>query len=309
MSDAYRILVVGGTGFIGHHLLRAARDAGFECTSLSLNPPSAARSVTGVRYLRANLSHRPSLEDLFAKEDFEFVVNLGGYVDHKPILEGGIEVIETHFSGLNNLVDVLRRDRLLRFVQVGSSDEYGDAVSPQREEERERPISPYSLSKVACTHMVQMLHKTEQFPGVILRLYLVYGQGQSTQRFLPQIIAGCLENKNYPVSKGGQLRDFCHVSDVVKAILCSLHAPNVAGEVINVASGRPVTIKEVIERVQALVGSGEAQFGAIPYRKGESMALFGNCDKAKRLLGWNPEIGFEEGLTDTINWYKTEYEQ
>ena len=90
---------------------------------------------------------------------------------------------------------------------------------------------------------------------------------------------------------------------------CSLHAPNVAGEVINVASGRPVTIKEVIERVQALVGSGEAQFGAIPYRKGESMALFGNCDKARRLLGWNPEIGFEEGLTDTINWYKTEYEQ
>ena len=131
-------------------------------------------------------------------------------------------MIDAHFRGLQNILEVLPRSRLKRFVQIGSSDEYGDAAAPQHEKLREAPISPYSLAKVACTHFLQMLHRTENFPGVTLRLFLTYGPGQDSKRFLPQIIRGCLDDRAFPASEGEQIRDFCNVHDTVLADLESL---------------------------------------------------------------------------------------
>ena len=165
-----RLLVIGGTGFIGHHLLKEAQRKGWQNTSVSLNPPKNGRLVNGVRYLYFDLSDR-GLAHKYLQEDFNFVVNLGGYINHQLFKHGGGKLIETHFNSLQNLIEVLPRDKLKRFVQIGSSDEYGNAPAPQHEALREQPISPYSLAKLACTHFLQMLHRTENFPAVILRLF------------------------------------------------------------------------------------------------------------------------------------------
>ena len=134
-----------------------------------------------------------------------------------------------HFTALQNLLEVIPRGKLKRFVQIGSSDEYGNASAPQHETLREQPISPYSLAKVASTHFLQMLHLTENFPAVTLRLFLTYGPGQDTGRFLPQIIRGCLADLTFPTSAGKQLRDFCYLDDTVRAILQALNVPKVDG--------------------------------------------------------------------------------
>jgi nucleoside-diphosphate-sugar epimerase len=299
--NAPRLLVIGGTGFIGHHLLSAVRQKGWEATSVSLNPPTEERFVENVRYLHFDLIDRILVKN-HLDEDFDYVVNLGGYINHQLFKDGGRNLIDAHFTTLQNLVEALPHRKLKRFVQIGSSDEYGNVPAPQCEELREQPISPYSLGKVATTHFLQMLFRTENFPAVTLRLFLTYGPGQDSGRFLPQVIQGCLNDETFPTSTGEQLRDFCYVDDTVSGILKTLTAPKVEGEVFNVASGVAVSISAMIEKVCALTGSGKPRYGVIPYRSGENMALYANISKAKKMLKWEPVISLEEGLFRTINY-------
>jgi len=189
---APKLLVIGGTGFIGRHLLQTAVNLGWDVTSASLHPQSSENRVENVKYLQLNIIHRQECEVLL-RHKFEYVVNLGGYIDHRSYANGGRSLIETHFTALQNLTEVIQRDDLRSFVQIGSSDEYGNALAPQMENLRESPISPYSLGKVASTHFLQMLHRTEGFPSTTLRLFLTYGPGQASQRFLPQSLKVALK--------------------------------------------------------------------------------------------------------------------
>ena len=302
-----RLLVIGGTGFIGHHLLQSARKKGWQLTSVSLNSLPPERQIRGIRYLHLDLIKIEKVRQLLGGQDFEYVVNLGGYIDHTLFKNGGRKQINDHFSGLQNLVEILNREFLIRFVQIGSSDEYGNSPAPQDEKKRECPISPYAVAKTAGTHFLQMLQRTEHFPVVILRLFLTYGPGQDNKRFLPQIIKGCLDDKIFPTSAGKQLRDFCYVSDTVEAIFQTLINPDVDGQVFNVASGEPISIRTMIENIQKLIGKGKPVYGRIPNRPGENMELYADITKIKKILNWRPHVNLEEGLHQTIKWYAAKY--
>jgi nucleoside-diphosphate-sugar epimerase len=189
---------------------------------------------------------------------------------------------------------------LRSFVNIGSSDEYGRTPAPQVESQREAAISPYSLGKVAATHFLQMLHRTEDFPSTTLRLFLTYGPGQDMRRLLPQVVLGCLEGRAFPTSAGEQLRDFCFVQDTVDAVFATFDRPAARGEVINVASGSPVSVRQMIGTVQRLVGRGTALFGEIAYRPGENMELYADISKARALLDWTPKVALEVGLESVI---------
>jgi nucleoside-diphosphate-sugar epimerase len=293
-----RLLVVGGSGFIGSHVVARGSELGWEVTSLGLRREPVAGAQ--VRQLRADIRDREALTAALAGGGFEYVVNCGGYIDHARFSSHGREIFGAHFTGLLNLTEALDRSELRMLVNIGSSDEYGGAPAPQREDQREEPISPYSLGKVGATQLLQMLYRTEKFPGATLRLFLTYGPGQGAERFLPQIIVGCARGESFPVSKGEQLRDFCFVSDTVDGIFAALTQPAAAGEVVNIASGAPVSIRSVVERIRAIVGKGEPRFGEVPYRTGENMQLYADITKAKRLLGWEPAVPLEVGLADTI---------
>lgn len=293
------LLVVGGSGFIGHHVVKEGISLGFRVTSLDLNEPIPARKVFNTRYITADLTRTESMQWL-ASEQYDYVVNLGGYIDHTPFANGGRHLIRSHFDGLLNLIESLDRSCLKRFVQIGSSDEYGDAPAPQREDMREQPISPYSLGKAAATHFLQMLHLTENFPAVILRLFLTYGPGQDQKRFLPQIIKGCLDDKEFPASNGKQLRDFCYIEDTVRAILMVMESDKTNGQIFNVGSGSPKTIKEIILKICDITKKGRPQFGQIAYRPGENMALYADIKKIKELIGWKPVVNLNTGLRQTV---------
>lgn len=298
-----RLLVVGGNGFIGRHVVAYGVSLGLSVTSLSLSEPRGD-ALPSVTYVATDITDLRKLRVAMPMESFEYVVNCGGYIDHVSFFGGGRHMLEAHFSGLMNIVELLDRSVLTAFVNLGSSDEYGAMQAPQAEILREVPISPYSMGKVAATHFLQMLHRTENFPATTLRLFLTYGPGQNGRRFIPQIVSGCLQNKTFPVSGGGQLRDFCYVQDTVAAVFSALQSPAARGEVINIGSGKPVSIKKVIELVQALVGSGRPEYGVIPYRVGENMELFPDIAKAQRLLGWRPAVELKSGLQETIRWVR-----
>ena len=254
-------------------------------------------------YLGADLADAAAVAAALqrAGAGFEYVVNCGGYVDHRLFSTGGRALFEAHCLGAMNLVQALDRSALRSFVNIGSSDEYGGAPSPQSETQREAPISPYALGKSSATQLLQMLHRTEGLPAATLRLFLTYGPGQDTKRFVPQIVQACLEGRSFPASGGEQLRDFCFVDDTVDAIFAALETEAARGEVINVASGIPVRIRDALEQIRAIVGRGTPRFGELPYRPGENMALYANVAKAKAVLGWTARIPLEEGLRRVIS--------
>ena len=259
--------------------------------------------MSGVSYIAADLTRSDTLNKI-ENTQYNFVVNLGGYIDHKLFVDGGRCLIGAHFDGLLNLVERLDRTCLKRFVQIGSSDEYGNAPPPQHEDMREQPISPYSLGKLSATHFLQMLHSTEYFPVVTLRLFLAYGPGQGQDRFLPQIIKGCLSDSEFPTSLGEQVRDFCFVSDITRAIFAVFECEATNGQVLNVASGEPVTIRTVIQKIRDITGKGRPRFGQVDYRLGENMVLYADTSKIRSLIGWRPVVSLDDGLERTVEWYR-----
>jgi len=289
-----RLLVVGGTGFVGSNVARRARSLGWDVVTLGVTGPAREGHIS------VDFRNSGGLQRELIGLNFDYVVNCGGYVDHRSMKDGGRAVVDAHFTGLVNLVECLGREGLKAFVNIGSSDEYGPATAPQTEGERERPISPYSFGKTAATHYLQMLHRTEQFPATTLRLFLTYGPGQDKRRLIPQIATACMEGRHFPTSFGEQLRDFCYIDDTVDAIFAALHTQEIAGEVLNIGSGRPVAIRDVVMAVRDVVGGGTPDFGAIAYRVGENMALYADTAKAKQLLNWSATTGLEEGIRRTV---------
>jgi len=298
------VLVVGGSGFIGSALRKKMNALGARVISLVRSKTKKRGSLTDVTTIVADIRDHTSLKKALANYSFDYVFNLGGYIDHSPYLEGGRNVVDVHYTGMLNLLNIVFKSSLARFIQIGSSDEYGNGPSPQIENLREAPISPYSAAKAGATHLIQALSRTEGLPGVVVRLFLVYGPGQDDRRFLPQIIKGCLDGKTFPTSKGEQVRDFCYIENVVEGLILAAVKPKAIGHVINLGSDIPITIRTVIEKVVELIGNGHPDFGAYPYRPGENMELYADIGLAKKLLQWEPKTSFDDGLAKTVAYYR-----
>ena len=241
-------------------------------------------------------------EDLKILENYKFnyVINLSGDIMHNDFDKGGISVIESHLIALINLLAILPRDELLGFVQIGSSDEYGITSAPQNEEQQEFPFSSYSYAKFAATHLIRYLNRAEGFPGKILRPFLIYGPGQDEARLIPYVIRKALNNQKIEISSGSQIRDFLYIQDAVDAIFLALVNEKVNGKIINIGSGNPVKVKDIVEKIISIVGNGQPLYGNRKLRKGESKNLYPDIGYAKEYLSWEPKTSLEEGINEII---------
>jgi len=298
------ILVVGGTGFIGINLVKKLLKLGAKVTSLSLKRKKNKLTHKNLKHVFCDYTKISPFKKKINKP-FKYVVNLGGYIDHSKFFAGGRQVIDNHFLSTINLLLSLKQRKLKRYLHIGTCDEYGANVSPIKENSREDPITSYAFAKLASINLLIMLNKTENFPVTVIRLFLVYGPHQKKDRLIPQVISGCLKKKNFPVSKGNQLRDFCYVDDVINAIILSLIDKRALGEVFNVGSGKPVSVKFIINTISKIVKQGKPKFNKILFRKNENLKLYPSVNKINRILGWKPKTNLNQGLVKTINYYKT----
>ena len=155
-----RFLVAGGRGFIGRALVRRLLELGANVVSLDIATdftPADSREVV------ADLRNPASLNAVFKDDRFDYVFNASGNIDQSRYFDGGRDVIDTHYIGTLNLLEQVYWSGLRKFVQIGSSDEYGSGSAPQSEQLRESPISPYSAAKVGVTHLIQAVSRTEDF--------------------------------------------------------------------------------------------------------------------------------------------------
>jgi len=302
LNPKKKILIIGGTGFIGYHLAKKSLKKGWHVTSISSNPPKKIRYLQKVKYIRCDITNKKLLKKSIRKH-FDYVVNLGGYVDHSDKKK----TFKSHYEGCKNLAEIFLKKTPLSFVQIGSSLEYGTSNSPQKENIKcnlKSIKSIYGKAKLLSSRYMINLFKKKNFPSTVFRPYLVYGPRQDVNRFLPIIIKGCIKNKKFPCSKGDQFRDFVYVDDTVEAITKSLTNKNARGQIINIGSGKPRRIKNVVEKVKKISKGGYPQYGIFKQRKFEIPKVYPNVEKAKNKINWRSKISFEKGLKKTINSYK-----
>lgn len=295
-------MIVGGTGFLGYHLAKKCIKKGWRVVSISTNKPKKIRYLSKVKYLILDISKKKNLRKL-TNNKFDYVVNFGGYVNHSE----KIKTYHSHYTGCKNLVDFFINKNLKSFIQIGSSVEYGNYKSPQKESksiELKKLKSIYGKAKLSATNYLLKKFRENKFPCTILRLYLVYGPKQDFNRYIPLVIKGCLKNSKFPCSKGNQFRDFLYVDDLARAIFKCLKNKNSKGEIFNIGSGMPREIKKTTLFIKSIIKKGEPEFGKIPYRKDEILNLFPCIDKAKKIINWEPKSVFKKSILKTIKYYK-----
>ena len=247
-----RLLLIGGTGFLGFHIAKEANKKGFKVTSYSLNKPKKKRYVQGVKYVKVDTSNFKNLNSKLNSK-FEYVINAGGYGSHPNFGKSGNELIKSHYLGLINIIEILSNQKINNFIHIGSAAEYGKAKSPINEKTKCFPSTPYAITKNLCTKFLLNLYEEKKFPVTILRLFQVYGPYQDKNRIIPFLISNCLRNKTFPTTSGNQLCDFVHVNDVVSAIFKCINSRKAKGEIFNIGSGKPIKIKKLIIYVKKLL--------------------------------------------------------
>lgn len=293
-----KILILGGTGFIGYHLAKESLRRGFEVTSVSKNKPIKKRYIKKVNYVILDISNKHSFKKKINKK-FNYVINLAGYVDHS----NKKETYKSHYLGCKHIANFFVKNNIERFIQLGSSMEYGQIKSPQKENSKCIPQSMYGKSKLLSTEYLLKLHKKKKFPVTILRLYQVYGPRQDLNRFLPIIISSCRSNKIFACSHGRQFRDFLYIDDLVDVIFLLLQNKETIGEIINIGSGKVVQIKKIIKKIINYYKSGKPDFNKIKLRKEEQIKIYPSLSKVRKILNWKARIKFSEGLRKTISYY------
>ena len=297
-----KILIVGGTGFIGYHLAKESLKKKWEVTSISTRKVRKIRFLKKVKYIYCNISKKKSFKKL-QNQEYDYVVNLGGYVNHRDKKK----TMESHFLGCKNLSNYFLNKKILSFVQMGSSIEYGKFKSPQKENLKINSNSlksTYGKAKLLATNYLMKQYKKNFFPVTVLRLYLAYGPKQDLNRLIPITINSCLKNKKFPCSTGVQYRDFVYIGDVVQAILNSIQNKKAKGQIINIGSGNPIKVKDIINTIKKISKGGLPQFGMIELREDEILKLYADTSKAFNILKWKPKISFEDGIKKTINSFK-----
>ncbi len=298
-----KMLIIGGTGFLGYNLAKTALKKNWRVTSVSINSPKKTKLLKKVKYIFCDISKKDTLKQKI-KENFSFVINAGGYIDHS----GGSRVSKTHLDGLKNLCNLFLKKKIQCFVQIGSSVEYGSLPSPQSEINIKKPnTTTYAKSKYLATEHAIKLFKSKGFPITVLRVYQAYGPKQKKDRLIPSLIDSCLRNEKFPCTNGTQLRDFIYIDDVVESIFKCYKNKKAQGEIFNIGSGKPKTIRQIINLVKKLVGLGKPDFGRIKLRSDENLKLYPRINKARKVLKWRPKIDLKEGILKTINSNKKNY--
>lgn len=295
-----KILIAGGSGFIGYHLAKKALNKKYSVSIIATKRPFKKRYLKKVKYIYCDITNKKKLTKKL-NQNFDFIVNLAGYVNHKE----KIKTYNSHYKGCKNLADIFLKKKFVSFLQIGSSAEYGHSKAPHSELTKCDIKSNYAKAKFNAQNYLNRLSRKNKFKFNVIRFYQVYGPKQELNRLIPIVIHNCLKNKNFSSSEGKQSRDFLFIDDAVDAIFKVLNNKKSVNQIYNIGFGKPLNIKSLILKIVNLCKGGKPLFGKIKLRKDESLLSYPNILKAKKTLKWQPKINIDEGLKKTINYYKS----
>ena len=305
-----RYLVTGGAGFIGSNIVEKLVEKGQFVRVLD-------NFATGQR---ANIEEFLSKIELFegdirdfwtvvrATKDIDIVLHQAALPSIPRSIDNPLTTTEVNINGTLNVLEAGRFNGVKRIVYASSSSVYGDSPEmPKHEEMKPRPKSPYAITKLAGEEYCLNFHALYGIETVALRYFNIFGPRQNPHSqyssVIPKFIRLLQEGKRPTIwGDGTSSRDFTYIDNVVQANLLACEMKNAPGHIINIACGRAFSINEMVEKLNGILGTNiPGDHG--PEKKGEVKHSLADIGKAKKILGYEPKIGFEEGLRRTVEWF------
>jgi dTDP-glucose 4,6-dehydratase len=309
-----KIFVTGGAGFIGSNFIRHIFGLNKGYAVVNYDKLTYAGNLANLEsvandpnysFFKGDICDAAAVES--AMDGCEFVVHFAAesHVD-RSIYEPA-PVIQTNVTGTFILLQLARKLNIKRFVHVSTDEVYGD-MEPgafANESSPLQPSSPYSASKASSDLIVRSYVRTFNFPALITRASNNYGPFQFPEKFLPLMITNALDDKPLPIyGDGKQERDWLHVDDHCGGILAVLERGRI-GEVYNIGGLDVVENLTMAQRLLRATGKPETLLSYVKDRPGHDRRYALTCDKMERDLGWKPAVSLDEGLRQTIDWYRT----
>ena len=310
MKRFSRVLVTGGAGFIGSHLVDRLLAEGFEVTVLDdfsagrIENISCHKDMREFRLVRGDVRDVGLVEKVV--EDVDAVFHEAALVDVALSVENPVLFNEVNVVGTLNLLKACLDSDVKRFVFASSAAVYGDSKpAMKREDMLPEPISPYGVSKLAAENYVQVFNELYSLETVCLRYFNVYGPRQGFTSSYNGVITAFMSRllKGQPPvihGDGKQTRDFVHVDDVVSASMLALESKNVVGEVFNIASGTTTKVCELANMLQRITNTKGLKPVFTQNKAGDIRHISGDISKAQELLGFYPKIRLEDGLSKLV---------
>jgi dTDP-glucose 4,6-dehydratase len=311
-----KILVTGGAGFIGSNFVRMALTDKFpdfkvdEIVVLDLltyagDEENLAPIATDKRYkfVKGDIRDLELAKKLMSQTDYVVHFAAESHVDRS--IEGGSEFVSTNVMGTQVLLDAARNSNIKRFLHVSTDEVYGSISEGSWPEDHPLlPNSPYSASKAGSDLLVRAYNRTHKLDTIITRCSNNYGQYQFPEKVMPLFITNIIEGKKVPLYGNGlNVRDWLHVDDHCRGIALAL-TKGKSGEVYNIGGGTELTNVELTHKILDAMGVGKEFIQPVDDRKGHDLRYSVDITKINTQLGYSPQVNFEEGLAQTINWYK-----
>jgi dTDP-glucose 4,6-dehydratase len=310
-----KILVSGGAGFIGSNFTRRVFDgslSGIEKVTV-LDKLTYAGVKENLRtldsderfqFVHGDICDSSQIRPLLA--DVDALINFAAESHVDRSIGSAAEFVETNVAGVQVLLDAIKASgRDIRFVQVSTDEVYGSIESGSWDENCPLlPNSPYSATKAGGELLARSYHRTHGLDVVITRCSNNYGTHHFPEKLIPLFITNLLEGKKVPVYGIGQnVRDWLHVDDHCRGIYAALMNGK-SGEVYNIGGGRELTNLEITHLILEAMGADESSIEYVEDRKGHDLRYSVDWTKINRELGYEPQVKFEDGLRDTIEWYR-----
>jgi UDP-glucose 4-epimerase len=309
------ILVTGGAGFIGSHLIDALIKEGPEeiiaLCNFSLgkeeNLREALQAFPKLKIIKASLANFDECKKVFEENNVDVVFNLA-VVTLLASLEKPAWSVKENMDMITTICELQRLDKFQRLIHFSSSEAYGTAqFVPMTEGHPLVPETPYAAAKAAADHVVGSYARTFKTDSTVVRPFNNYGPRQHAGKYaaiIPLTVRRIMAGEPITINgDGNQTRDFIFVKDTADAAIQIAKSKSAAGKTINVASGRETTMNRVVELISQELGYN----GNVEHREarpGDVRRHFADISLAKELVGWQPKTKFEDGIKTTVEWYK-----
>ena len=308
-----RVLVTGGSGFIGSHLCRRLVQSGADLF-VQVKYNSVIDNVRLVSIwneltpLEADLRNPDSLKPL---KDIRpnIIYHLAAYNHVGDSFAQVSEAVDSNGKGTVNLMEAY--DGYERFVYISTSEVYGyQEMVPFREDATPFPLSPYAVGKYMGELYARMKWRSANSPVVVIRPFNAYGPYQSARAVIAELITTCLRGHELLTTEGRQTREFNFVANLVDGFILAGESEKSVGHIVNLGCGEEVSIRDLAARIHSITNSSsELKIGTLPDRPGEIRRMCADNSKAKELLGWEPKVCLEDGLKKTVDWFRRYLEE
>jgi len=302
-----KVFVTGGAGFIGSEIVKQLSTSGAYVTvydNFSSGKIDYIKNFPHVKIVRGDLRNRPNIEN--SLKQCNYIINLAALPFIPDSYHYPQEFFDVNTNGtLNIITAVIKNKKIKNFVQISTSEVYGTAKKiPMDENHPTLPHSTYAVSKLAAERATFTLHKEHDIPVVMIRPFNSFGPNITQPYIIPEIIMQVLgKKKTLRLGNVESARDFTFVSDTAYGMISALFSEKAIGETINLATRKSFKIKKIAKMISSIIGKKiTISIDKRRIRPYDVNNLIGDNRKAKKILDWEPQITFEDGLKHTVKW-------